>query len=226
MGLRTFKIIDSLIVTRLYVTPFFCVDLASPDYFGCEFFKQLIRSLPHIFAASFFLQRPCNFWVGIRRVVRKKPTSKFTRMCPYLPLRVNLEVGFYRTVRRLGFQTFLNDSLLKMALNIRKLNFKNNVIQRNLIYKYVSTAANRVRQYLYASYKGVGAIWDNSYIAFGSYARFKSQNTEFCNLIVYLIIMMLLYLVLYCSEILLCLIYRSLRNLGKFLLCVWKLCEV
>ena len=41
------------------------------------------------------------------------------------------------------------------------------------------------------------AIWNNSYFAFGSYARFKPQNIEFCNLIVYLIIIMLLYLRLY-----------------------------
>ena len=38
-----------------------------------------------------------------------------------------------------GFQTFLNDSLLKMSLNLRIffLNFKNNVTERNLIYKYI-----------------------------------------------------------------------------------------
>ena len=38
LGLRIFEIIDSLIVVRLR-NFFFCVDLASPDYFGYEFFK-------------------------------------------------------------------------------------------------------------------------------------------------------------------------------------------
>ena len=38
--------------------------------------------------------------------------------------------------------------------------------------------------------------------------------------------MMLLYRDQSCSEILLYLIYRSLRHLEQFLLCVWKLCEV
>ena len=69
-------------------------------------------------------------------------------------------------------------------------------------------------------------IWANSYFAFGSYARFKSRNIEFCNLIVYLIIKMFLYRGQPCSEIFLYLIYRSLCNLEQFLLCVSKLCEV
>ena len=46
----------------------------------------------------------------------------------------------------------------------------------------------------------------NTYFAFGSYARFKPGNMEFCNLIVYLIIIMLLYRDQLCSKILLCLI--------------------
>ena len=66
------------------------------------------------------------------------------------------------------------------------------------------TAANRIRKYFCASYKGVSAIWDNSYFAFGSYASFKPRNIKFANLIVYLTIIMLLYLGLYCLVVFLC----------------------
>ena len=41
--------------------------------------------------------------------------------------------------------------------------------------------------------KGTCAIWDNSYFAFGRYARFKPRIIEFCNLILYLIFIMFLY---------------------------------
>ena len=68
----------------------------------------------------------------------------------------------------------------------------------------IKAPINRVRPYFYALYKGACAIWDNSYFAFGSYARFKPRNIEFCNLTVYLIIIMLFYLGLYGLIVFLC----------------------
>ena len=53
------------------------------------------------------------------------------------------ELPFFARTSVFGFQTFLNDSLLRMSLNLRNLkvtnllNYENNVIERNLIYKYI-----------------------------------------------------------------------------------------
>ena len=62
-------------------------------------------------------------------------------------------------------------------------------------------------------------------LLFYSISMFQT-NIEFCNLIVYLIIIMLLYLGLYSFIVFFCWRQTLFWNLSQFLLCVWKLCKV